>query len=92
MKTKIINLIGPYQYTNKVLINNSGLKLIIANRSNTSKTKTPLFLLDKTTIKGGYISSLYPLADACIYKFDYEGFAYKLTIDEKEGIANIDKA
>lgn len=84
------NLIGTYQYTGKILVNKSGLKLMIANRGNVTSTKTPLFLLDKTTVKGGYISSLYPLSVPDAYKFDYKGFAYKLIIDEKEGIANIE--
>ena len=79
--TNLSNLIGEYQYTKKVLTNNLGLKLLIANRGNTTKTKTPLFLVDKTTPKGSYISSLYPLSDAA-FTFDYKGYKYELKIDE----------
>jgi hypothetical protein len=86
--TNLSNLIGEYQYTKKVLTNNLGLKLLIANRGNTSKTKTPLFLVDKTTPKGNYISSLYPLSDAA-YSFDYKGYKYELKIDEVKGSAFI---
>lgn len=75
------NLIGEFQYQKKVLTNTLGLKLLIANRSNTSKTKTPLYLLDKTTPAGIYISSLYPLSDAA-FSFDYKGYKYELKIDE----------
>lgn len=79
--TNLSNLIGEYQYTKKVLTNTLGLKLLIANRGNTTKTKTPLFLVDKTTPKGSYISSLYPLSDAA-FTFDYKGYKYELKIDE----------
>lgn len=79
--TNLSNLIGEYQYTKKVLTNNLGIKLLIANRGNTTKTKTPLFLVDKTTPKGSYISSLYPLSDAA-FTFDYKGYKYELKIDE----------
>lgn len=87
--TNLIKYSGWYQYQNKILTNNHGLKLQIANRSNTSKTKTPLFLLDKTTIKGSYISSLYPLSVADAYSFDYKGHKYQLTINESEGTAKV---
>ena len=86
--TNLKKYIGTYQYENKVLTNTTGLKLMIANRSNTTNTKTPLFLLDKTTIKGGYISSLYPLAND-LFKFDYKGFAYHLKVDNLEKVAFI---
>jgi hypothetical protein len=86
--TNLSNLIGEYQYTNKVLTNSLGLKLLIRNRSNTSKTKTPLFLLDKTTPAGSYISSLYPSGDAA-FKFDYKKINYELKIDELKGKAFI---
>ena len=82
------NLIGEYQYTKKVLTNSLGIKLLIVNRGNTSKTKTPLFLLDKTKPEGSYISSLYPLTDAA-FKFDYKGTKYELKIDEVRGKAFI---
>lgn len=87
--SKIIPYVGKYQYNDKKLINNEGLKLLIANRGNTSKTKTPLFLLDKSTPKGSYVSSLYPLNDMDAYSFDYKGFRYNLKIDETKGIAEI---
>lgn len=87
--TNLINYSGTYQYQNKILTNNLGLKLQIANRSNVTSTKTPLFLLDKTTVKGSYISSLYPLSVADSYVFDYKGFKYQLTINESEGIAKV---
>ena len=90
MSANLKNIIGSYQYENKSLSNTYGVKLLIANRSNTTTTKTPLFLLDKTTVKGGYISSLYPLSVCDAYKFDYKGFTYKLTIKQSEGIANIE--
>lgn len=86
--TNLSNLIGEYQYTKKVLTNDFGLKLLIANRGNTTKTKTPLFLVDKTTPKGNYISSLYPLGDA-VFKFDYKKINYELKIDELRGKAFI---
>lgn len=86
--TNLSNLIGEYQYTNKVLTNTLGLKLLIANRGNTSKTKTPLFLLDKTTPAGSYISSLYPSA-ADVFNFDYKGYKYELKIDQVRGKAFI---
>jgi len=86
--TNLSNLIGEYQYTNKVLTNSLGLKLLIRNRSNTSKTKTPLFLLDKTTPAGSYISSLYPSA-ADVFNFDYKGYKYELKIDQVRGKAFI---
>lgn len=79
--TNLSNLIGEFQYTKKVLTNTLGLKLLIANRGNTTKTKTPLFLVDKTTPKGSYISSLYP-SGADAFKFDYKGIKYELKIDE----------
>lgn len=87
--TNLINYSGTYQYQNKILTNNLGLKLQIANRSNVTSTKTPLFLLDKTTVKGSYISSLYPLSVADSYAFDYKGSKYQLTINESEGIAKV---
>ena len=87
--TNLINYVGTYQYQNKILTNNLGLKLQIANRSNTTNTKTPLFLLDKTTIKGSYISSLYPSSVVDAYRFDYKGFKYQLTINESEGTAKV---
>ena len=87
--TNIITYVGTYQYQNKILTNNEGLKLQIANRSNTTNTKTPLFLLDKTTVKGCYISSLYPLSVADAYAFDYKGHKYQLTLNESEGIAKV---
>ena len=87
--TNLINYSGTYQYQNKILTNNLGLKLQIANRSNVTSTKIPLFLLDKTTVKGSYISSLYPLSVADSYAFDYKGFKYQLTINESEGIAKV---
>lgn len=87
--TNIITYVGTYQYQNKILTNNLGLKLMISNRSNVSTTKTPLFLLDKTTTKGSYISSLYPLSVADAYRFDYKGHKYQLTINESEGIAKV---
>lgn len=86
--TNLSNLIGEYQYTQKVLTNTLGLRLLIANRGNTTKTKTPLFLVDKTTVKGSYISSLYPLSDAA-FTFDYKGYKYELKIDELKGSAFI---
>lgn len=85
--TNLKNLVGEYQYSNKVLTNNTGLRLLIANRTNTSKSKTPLFIVDKTTPKGGYISSLYPLATPNTYSFDYVGVKYNLIIEESK--ANI---
>ena len=87
--TNLINYSGTYQYQNKILTNNSGLKLQIANRSNVSSTKAPLFLLDKTTAKGSYISSLYPLSVMDAYSFDYKGYKYQLTINESEGTAKV---
>lgn len=87
--TNLIKYSGTYQYQNKILTNNSGLKLQIANRSNTTNTKTPLFLLDKTTAKGSYISSLYPLSVTDVYSFDYKGFKYQLTLNESEGTAKV---
>jgi len=87
--TNLIKYSGTYQYQNKILTNNSGLKLQIANRSNVTSTKTPLFLLDKTTEKGSYISSLYPLSVADAYSFDYKGFKYQLTLNESEGMAKV---
>lgn len=86
--TNLSNLIGEYQYNQKVLTNTLGLKLLIANRGNTSKTKTPLFLVDKTTPKGSYISSLYPSA-ADVFNFDYKGYKYELKIDQVRGKAFI---
>jgi hypothetical protein len=80
---------GTYQYQNNVLINTNGLKLLIAKRSNTSKQKTPLFLVDKTTLPGAYVSSLYQLTDSYSYSFDFKGVKYTLTIDEAECIAEI---
>ena len=88
--TKISNLVGTYQYTNKVLTNTLGLKLLISNRLNTSSTKTPLFLVDKSTPKGQYVSSLYPIDENSTYKFDYKGIGYVLTI--KNDIATIEQS
>ena len=89
--TNLVKYVGTYQYENKVLTNNTGLKLMIANRGNVSSTKAPYFLLDKTTPKGSYVSSLYPLGTPDVYQFDYKGYAYKLKINEKEGIATINE-
>lgn len=85
----LIKYVGTYQYENKVLTNIEGLKLLIANRSNVSKTKTPLFLIDKTLPPGKYVSSLYPLSKVDTFRFDFKGSAYNLIVNESLGIANI---
>ena len=87
--TKISTLVGCYKIKGKQLLHNSGLKLLIANRSNTSKAKTPLFLVNKSIDKGGYISSLYPLVDVGAYGFDYQGVKYELVLNEPNQIAEI---
>lgn len=86
--TNVLQLVGTYQYKNKKLSKGNDLKLLIANRGNVTATKTPLFLLDKTTVKGGYISSLYPLS-ADVFNFDYKGFKFELKINEVEEVAII---
>lgn len=86
--TNLEKFVGEYQKEKNVLTNGQGLKLLIANRSNTSQTKTPLFLLDKSTPKGSYISSLYPLSD-CEYRLDFKGVKYELKIDNNTNKAHI---
>ena len=77
----LIKYVGTYQYSNKLLTNSKGLKLLIANRSNVSKTKTPLFLIDKTLPVGKYVSSLYPLSKVDTFRFDFKGVGYTLKLD-----------
>lgn len=79
---KINNLQGEYKLFKRVLKGN-GLKLLIAKRNKTTKTKTPQFLYDISTKQGRYISSLYPLADN-VYKLDFQGVEYQLKLDEAE--------
>ena len=77
--TKIFNLVGTYQCKGKLLSNPLGLKLLICGRGNTSKTKAPLFLMNKSVPKGEYVSSLYPIDENSTYKFDYKGVNYIIT-------------
>ena len=85
---KIENLEGQYNLKANILTNNEGLKLLIAKRSTATKTKTPTFLIDKTTNQGNYISSLYPL-DTDYFKFDYQGKYYQIRLFRNEGLAEI---
>jgi hypothetical protein len=75
-------LVGTYQREGSKLISEN-LNLLISKRKNTSPTKPPYFIVNKTSSpKGDYISSLYPLGNN-EFKIDFQGTNYKIIFEEQ---------
>lgn len=91
--TNIKHLVGSYNIIKGYLIHRAAnLKLLITTRTKAEGKKAPCFLLNKTDLKGGYISSLYYVSDTThveTYNFDYKGIKYVLRLNKTEGVAEI---
>ena len=93
--TKINPLVGLYKLEKNYLLSTDkavNRKLLLTSRINISAKKPVHFLLDKSTPKGSYISSLFWVSDNTgidTYNFDYNSVKYILTIDKDNQIAEI---
>lgn len=93
--TKINPLVGLYKLEKNYLLSTDkavNRKLLLTSRINISAKKPVNFLLDKSTPKGSYISSLFRVSDNTgieTYNFDYKNVKYTLTIDKDNQIAEI---
>ena len=93
--TKINPLVGLYKLEKNYLLSTDksvNRKLLLTSRINISAKKPVHFLLDKSTPKGSYISSLFWVSDNTgidTYNFDYKSVKYILTIDKDNQIAEI---
>lgn len=93
--TKINPLVGLYKLEKNYLLSTDkavNRKLLLTSRINISAKKPVHFLLDKSTPKGSYISSLFWVSDNTgidTYNFDYKNVKYILTIDKDNQIAEI---
>lgn len=93
--TKINPLAGLYKLEKNYLLSTDKVvnrKLLLTSRINISAKKPVHFLLDKSTPKGSYISSLFWVSDNTgidTYNFDYKSVKYILTIDKDNQIAEI---
>lgn len=89
MTANLFNFVGTYKKVGNNLTSTDGTKLLISTRANTSKGKTPLFLVNKSIVKGGYVSSLYPTEIENQYNFDYKSVKYTIVVKEVEQIAEV---
>jgi len=93
--TNLYPLVGLYKLEKNYLLSTDksvNRKLLMTSRINIGAKKPVNFLLDKSTPKGSYISSLFWVSDNTgidTYNFDYKSIKYTLTIDKNNQLAEI---
>jgi hypothetical protein len=80
------DFVGTYQREGAKLISGT-ITLLISERKQITPTKPKFFIVDKSTPKGCYISSLFPIRASnttgeVLYHFDYKSIKYKLILNE----------
>ena len=82
---KKVNFVGTYTKLGSKIFNEHHTFILSERKRKTSKKSNQfLLLLNKTTGKRVYISSIYPTRTKDTFKFDHQGQDYTITINDNK--------